>query len=389
MLTRSSINDENWNLPPNVAFSFQRVQSLFPTSRLVHDPDRRHEFVKREQDIHAIEVTLENGEQRTVAQLLEDTFTDAIVVIKDGTIVAEQYFNGMTVDSHHLMNSVTKSVFGMLAGIAVERGELDPAEQVTHYLPDFANTAWEGASVRQVLDMTAGIHYEEAYENPETDFWQHARVFGWRPQLETTPGTVREYAKTLNEKAQGHGEVYTYRTICTDVLGMLIEAAMQRPLLELVQDELWSKLGCRHDAVIVNDATGFPFAGAGLSATARDLGCFGTMLLNNGTMDGEQVVPASWVRDTLDADAPTKRCFEKSSYSEIMPGWHYRNQCWIPASWGRDALLGLGIHGQTLLVDQANGVVIAKFSSQPEHDDEALYLASIAMVNAIAQELGK
>jgi CubicO group peptidase (beta-lactamase class C family) len=388
MTEKACITAANWNQPENVTTSFQQVQRLFPSLRLEHNPEARFHLGREERNVLGIEVPTGGDHVQTVGDVLAATHTDAFVVVKDESVVAEHYFNGMTADRHHLLNSVTKSFVGMLAGIAADRGLLDPDTLLTEYLPEFSQSAWAGATVRQVLDMTAGAHYTEDYADSKAGFWREASVVGWCPP---PAGSIRapglfEFARSLRETDQQHGEKFYYRTVCTNVLGMVIERAMHKPLAELLNEELWAKLHTDHDGSLVVDPHGFPYVGAGLSACARDVARFGMMLLDDGHYAGNQIVPAAWIQDTVQGDATSRACFSDSKYGELMPGWHYRNQFWMPAL-GRDILLGIGIHGQALFVDKTTETVIVKLSSQPTMEIFEMHMAGIAAMDAIAKSL--
>jgi CubicO group peptidase (beta-lactamase class C family) len=112
------------------------------------------------------------------------------------------------------------------------------------------------------------------------------------------------------------------------------------------------------------------------------------MLLNGGKLDSEQIIPAAWIEDTLEGNRTCKACFADSKYGEILPGWHYRNQFWVPAL-GRDVLLGLGIHGQALFVDKTTQTAIVKFSSQPTMEDIEMHIAGIAAMDAVSIALAE
>ncbi|MEM9759637.1 MAG: serine hydrolase, partial [Pseudomonadota bacterium] len=270
------------------------MQSLFPTCRLASGGSSPFNFGEAVRDLNDIAYSRYNGEAGTVRQMIADSFTDSFLVVKSGAIVSEQYFNHMAVDSLHLMNSVTKSFVGMLAGIAVQRDLLDPAALVTSYLPGLDNSAWDGATVRHLLDMTAGANYGEDYTDLKADFWQETSVVGWRPDLLTgsTPETLYEYARALRGKDQQNGEKFHYRTVTTNVIGLILEEVMGRPLGELLTDELWTKLSPRNDANVVVDRAGALYVGAGMSACTRDLALFGSLMIGDGRIGGEQILPA-------------------------------------------------------------------------------------------------
>ena len=296
-------------------------------------------------------------------------------------------FSRLTIDVASFLASAAGIVasFLVLAGVAVAEGQLEPDALVTRYLPNFEGTAWSETTVRYLLDMTAGVDYQEEYADPQTDFWKEAAVVGWRPALvdDSTPTTLSEYARSLSGQDQLNGSRFHYRTVTTNVIGMILERVMGAPLGDLLSERIWSRLATRHEASIVVDRSGFPYVGAGMSTCARDLVNFGMMLNDNGQFNGQQIVPASWIEDTLRGDATSQQCFADGDYGEVMEGWHYRNQVWV-ADPGRGIMLAIGIHGQTVYMDRTSNVVIVKLSSQPESVDLALYLDAFAAMSAIA-----
>ncbi len=333
-------------------------------------------------------VDTEVGERQTVEELLAATHTDALLVIKNEKIIAEHYFNGMAAHQRHLLNSVTKSFVGMLAGIAVARGHMNVHDVVKDHVPALADSVWASATIRQLLDMNASVAYDEVYDEPGSGFCEESALVGWRPAMpgDRHCGSLIDFAGALEAAEPAHGEEYCYRTVCTNVLGMVVEQAMRRPLTVLLHEELWQRMRAESDAAVVIDEVGFPYVGAGLNTSARDLACFGLMLVNHGAIDGQQVIPADWIADTLRGDNDCKARFQSGKYGELMPGWHYRNQCWIPAL-GRDVILGLGIHGQALFADLTTNTVIVKFSSQPAAEIPEMHLAGVAAMDAISIHL--
>jgi CubicO group peptidase (beta-lactamase class C family) len=321
--------------------------------------------------------------------MVEGSSCDALLVAQGGCLVAEHYFNEMGPHSHHLLNSITKSFVGMLTGIGAARGQLETSSPITRYLPELGTSAWRGTTVRHLLDMTAAARYSEDYADPTTDFWQEAAVVGWRPALvdDRTPSNLLDFARSLDGQDMENGSRFVYRTVCTNVLGMILERAMRAPLARLLETELWSQLATEHDASIVVDRARFPYAGAGMSATARDLVNFGLMMINDGRLGGRQVVPASWVADTIAGDDTSRDCFARGEYGEVMPGWHYRNQVWVASS-APTVMLAIGIHGQLVYMDKGRDLVIVLLSSQPEPLDVSLELQVLSGVQSIASWLG-
>jgi len=378
----------NWGVAPNNRWSFQHMQSLFPTRRLSRDGSTpSHVYEKTEINLQDVSYLRSNGDLSNVKQMLDDSFTDSFLVIKSGTIVNEQYFNNMTVDTHHLVNSVTKSFVGMLAGIAVDQELLDTEALVTQYLPELDSSAWEGATVRHLLDMTAGAQYQEDYTDPETDFWKETAVVGWRPALvdANTPDSLFAYAKSLEGKDQVDGEKFHYRTVTTNVIGMILEKVMNKSLGDLLADNIWAQLSPRHDANVITDKNGGLYVGAGMSACTRDLANFGLMMTHGGKFNEQQVVPKQWIDDTILGDSSSSQCYEDSEYAALGLS-HYRNQVWV-----RDAeqsvVLALGIHGQIIYMDKNRDVVIVKLSTQPESVDLEMFVDAFSAMDSVAQSL--
>jgi CubicO group peptidase (beta-lactamase class C family) len=141
-----SRDDRNRGRPPHNRWSFQHVQELFPTCRLARDPSAALVLPAQRQDILQLNFEAVDGASTSLGELLGKACCDAFLVLHDGHLVAEHYFNGMTVSSHHLLNSITKSFVGMLAGIAVDRDQLAQSSLVTRYLPELDNAAWRGTT---------------------------------------------------------------------------------------------------------------------------------------------------------------------------------------------------------------------------------------------------
>ena len=381
------ITTENWGFPPYNRTSFRHVQQLFPTCRLACDPVQYIPYPRSLQDVLDVRCSVRDGTSPTVRQVLQTSDTDAFAVLYQGKVVAEHFVDGMGPDDHHLLNSVSKSFVGTLAGIAVQKGLLDTEAPLLHYLPDFVSSGWAGTSVRHLLDMTAGVKYGEDYDDPNADFWHETSVVGWRPRLRhaNSPTTLREYARVLEGKDQEDGAAFHYRTVDTCVLGMVLEAALGAPLQQSLNDLLWQPLHTRHDAAIVIDADHFPYVGAGMNTCAEDLLRFGAMMVNDGRVDGVQVVPSDWIDDTLCGNDSVRAQFASGSYSNMV-GWHYRNQVWVRGG-ERPVMFAMGIHGQLIYMDKARQLVVMKLSSQPQPVNPPLWRETFDAIDAIGDWL--
>jgi len=382
-----SFSSANWGYPPHNRASFQQVQQLFPTTRLAHGSGPATTLAGAPRSISDLSYTGLDGNPRTIAEMLDDTWTDAFLVVKNGEILYEDYRNNMGPDSLHLLNSVSKSFLGMLIGILVAEGAIDPAQPLTTYLPEFSSTGFRNTTVQQALDMTGAVAYTEDYADRQADFWHETAVVGWRPALvrRDSPATLFDYACNLRETEQLDGEHFHYRTVFTNVVAMAVERATNTGVATLIEQKLWQRLGPEQDACVVVDSSGFPYFGAGMNACARDLARFGQMLVQNGNYNSQQIVPAQWIRDTLEGNAELRRLYAASDYADMTPGGHYRNQMWADAA--NAQLMCIGIHGQTIIADQSSGVVVVKLSTHPESAEMPLFADTFAAMRMLCATL--
>lgn len=383
------ITPANWNQAPYNRVSFQQVQQLFPTARLSRGatPPTLLRGQASPAELRDISYTGMDRQTHTVEHFVRHSYTDAFLVLKNGSIVLEQYFNDMAPHSHHLLNSVSKSFVGMLAGILVAEGYLDPERSIASYVPELQHSALAKSSVQDALNMTAAVRFGEDYDQHADDFWQEAAVVGWRPNLVSanTPASLLDYAASLTETEQADGEHFHYRTVLTNVVGMVLQRVAERPLQSVLQERLWQRLGAEQDASVVVDQLGFPYMGAGMSACARDLARFGELLRNDGYYNDQQIVPAAWVQQTRAGSDGLRHLFAHSDYARMIRGGHYCNQTWADAAAG--VLLCVGIHGQTIHTNQRTGVVIVKLSSHPQPADLTLYGETWRALNALTEAL--
>jgi CubicO group peptidase (beta-lactamase class C family) len=371
----------NWQTGPWNRWSFQHVSELIPTARISRGQCPVWELGAEPANLDGLNFEASVG-RTTVAAHLERSYTDGFLVLHRGRIVTEQYFNGMTRETRHLLQSVSKSITGSLAGVLVGDGRLHPEAALTEYVAELHGTSFESATVRQLLDMATGTRFTEDYEDPEADVNQYETASGWRPSSNgRDEQSLLGYILGL-ENHRAHGEVFEYRSILTDLLGVVLERAAHRRFAELLSDLVWARLGAEDDAEVTVDLGGTALADGGISTTLRDLARFGQMHLQGGSADGRQVVPASWVNDIRYADEQCRRTFSASEEAEKLaicepsalvcyPRGHYRNQWWVPDPLV-GVLLGSGIYGQTLYVNMFANVVIAKVSSQPLAFDREL-----------------
>lgn len=273
-------------------------QAYLPTVR-VAPGDRRSTLPERPVDL--LDVTYEHdGRVKTVEEFITTTETDGLVFAHGGEVVAEHYANGWSPDVRHQMWSVTKSVVSALVGIAVDEGRVGSVDDpIEAYIGELAGTAWEGATVRNLLHMESGVHWDGdtpvLVENTQVQQWVQMAL-----DLYTDGAlgqTRNEFLASLPRVAEP-GTAFSYNSGNTQVLAWILETVYERPFHEVLSDELWTPAGMADDAEILTDRVGDAVASQSLYARSHDWLRFGEVLRNGGrAADGTQVVPEAWVEE--------------------------------------------------------------------------------------------
>jgi CubicO group peptidase (beta-lactamase class C family) len=376
------VTPDNWQEGPWNRWSYQRVSMVLRTAQIARG-GRVRRLAQRQRDLSMVSFADASGRATTVGEMLATTWTDGCVVLHDGAIVFERYFNGMSEATPHLFQSVSKSVTGALAGILVHDGRLDPDRLIGDYLPELRESGFGDATVRHALDMLVSVVYREDYDDPQSELQQHDRAAGWRSLLPGDVEGVYQLARTIRRDAE-HGHVFQYCSLTTDVLGWVLARATGLPFAELLSREIWSQIGAEHDALITVDRFGSPATNGGICTTLRDLARFGQVILQDGWYNGRQIVPPAWIDDTRFAgDVET---FARGANTARYPGGAYRNQWWVMND-DHGTFFGSGIYGQHLWLDPAARVVIAKFSSRPAALDLELGDLTLRGFAAIARSV--
>jgi CubicO group peptidase (beta-lactamase class C family) len=373
--------------PPYNRWGFQHMRELMPTAEIYRGAGPVRELPQRPCDLSSFNFEAADGARRTVREMVDLSYADALVVLHDGALVYEQYENGMGPASQHQMMSVTKSLVGTLALQLAHEGLIDESRGVIEYLPELAGSAWDDASVRHALDMSTGIRFEEVYDFEEGDVARYAFASGFAPTPEgySGPRTIPELFPQY-PKAGEHGEMFHYVTPNTDVVGWIIARVTGQSFSRVFSERVWSRLGTERDAYIIRDAIGMEMAGAGFNATARDLARFGQLLLDDGACDGQQLL-APEVVATIRAGGD-RAAFARGAgdWGPVWEGWSYRAFWWVTHN-THSAFTGIGINGQWLYVDPTARVVIVQQSSYPTSDQPDADAVCLPGFHAIARHL--
>jgi CubicO group peptidase (beta-lactamase class C family) len=305
----------NWRNHPYSEWAFSHVRELIPTADIPNTPEGVRALGTALEDLSHVNVT----DGMSLAQYLDATWTDGYLVLQDGAIVHEAYRNALVPMRQHILMSVSKSMLGVLAGILAHKGKLDLAAPVTLYVPEVRGTAWNKATVQNVLDMRAGIDFNEDYEITSGPIIEYRKATGWNPLGEgEQPSDLRSFFSTLTESDGPHEGRFHYVSPNTDLAAWIIERATGTRYADLMSEHLWQPMGAGSPAYITVDRFGAPRAAGGMCVTLRDLARVGQLIADGGMAGTTQVIAPEWIEDTLTGGDRTG--LERRRLRRLFPG---------------------------------------------------------------------
>lgn len=360
----------NWRTSPYSRWAFHHVREIVPSADIRHDPENIWPLQESFVNLGGLNIDCDAMGVMSLAGYINYANIDAMIVLHRDQIVFEQYDHGMTRYHPHILMSVSKSVLGMLSGVLEAQGLLDTSKPAAFYIPELKTTAYKETTVRQLLDMRAGIDFDEDYLATSGPIIDYRKATGWNPLTENeVSGDLRSFYQTLSDSKGPDGGVFSYVSPNTDLMAWVIERACGNNYADILSEHLWQPMGAESSAYITVDKLGAPRAAGGVCTTLRDLARAGRLLANGGKRDNLQVLPKGWTEDLINKS--DKAAWDKGNFSDMFPDqpMSYRSKWYVShpspvdeAQW----FIALGIHGQYIFVDPANEFVMVNFSSDPE-----------------------
>jgi CubicO group peptidase (beta-lactamase class C family) len=288
------------------------------------------------------------GRDLSLDDYLERNPTTGLLIARGDTILVERYRYGRT-DRHRFTSwSMAKTVTAMLVGIAIAEGRIRSVDDLAAaYVPELAGTEYGRTSLRHLLQMSSGVQFSEQYTGSDdvsrlvTDTFRLLGAGG--------PRAVTAF----NQRAAPAGTKFSYASVETQVLGLVVRGATNRPPAEYLQSRIWQLIGAEADATWLVDRSGQEATFCCLNAVLRDYARLGLLLAHDGNWRGRQIIPAAWVMDatTVRADQPHLRP------GTATPFLGYGYQTWIQP--GERRMFSLrGVRGQLIYVDPQSKLVM-------------------------------
>ena len=293
------------------------------------------------------------GKEHRLSDVLEELDTTALVIIQDGKLIHESYYQGTARDDLRISWSVAKSFMSGLYGGAINEGLIDISKPVDHYVPDLQGTAYASVTLKNILNMSSGVRFNEDYLDQSSDINKMGRVIA-------LGGSMDDYAASLEDRQFEPGTRWQYVSIDTHVAAMALRQVTDKSLHQLWEETYGAHLGMGLSPYYLVDGEDTAFALGGLNLRTRDYAKFGQLFLQNGEWGGRQIIPSDWVAASTRDHAP---------HLHPIRGTGYGYQWWVPMPQsGPNAgdFFAVGIYGQYIYVNPSANLVIAKNAADRE-----------------------
>jgi len=305
-----------------------------------------------------------------IEQWITDRTITSLAVLKDGALVHESYYQGTDPDDLRISWSIAKSYLSALLGVLLEEGAIASIDDpVTQYAPSLKGGAYDGASIRNVLNMASGVTFDEDYLDQSSDINKMGRVLA-------LGGSMDGFAVDLSETFAEPGTDWQYVSIDTHIISMVIRSATGVEIASLLSEKIIKPMGLEASPYYLTDGNGVAFVLGGLNLRTRDYARMGQMFLQNGAYNGQQIVPADWVAVSTVPSAPTS-----------ADEYGYGYQWWMPRDGREGEFLARGVYGQYIYINRPLGVVIASNAADRKFREAGVSDYNLEIFRKIAEGL--
>jgi len=355
--------------------NFRNMDDIYPVSRLMPAPSPTS--YPKTLDYKLPENFDFSGDLINTRDFLEKTAMEGLMIHHNDTIIYEEYRNDFREDQTHISWSVSKSIVSTLLGIAYDDGLFKLEEPITKYLPQYKDTGYDGVRIKDILQMSSGVRFNEDYGDFNSDINRFGRVFAMGKSLE-------DFSKTLQNEREP-GTYCQYVSIDTQVLGQLLKEITGKSISEYYKEKLWIPLGMEDHAEWIVDNTGMEVALGGLNMTLRDYAKIGQFLLHEGSWNGEQLLSKEWIKMATTPDAPHLLPGKQANSNNIQG---YAFQWWIP-EFPEGDFYATGIHDQYIYIHPRSKTVITVLSANHRFNERELWgkRPHVYLFKSIVQDL--
>lgn len=309
------------------------------------------------------------NDETTLETYIENNHIGGVLVLQNDKILLEAYGNQTSEKTVWTSFSVAKSVSSMLLGAALKDGFIESMEDpLEKYIPELKNEDYGKVTVRQLLTMTSGIAWNEDYADEHSDVAQM-----YQAECEGNEAHILTYMKSLKSEHQP-GSRWNYSTGETDLLGILIQKATGKNLAEYLSEKIWKPWGMESQAYwLADECSELSIGGSGISATLRDYGRIGSLMLHQGKRNGKKLLADEWTKDATSLLIKTGD--DNSGYGYL---WWLDNE---------GSYMAVGIFGQMVYINPKKNLVIAQFAAWPHAASKELSRNRQEFIKAVERSL--
>ena len=359
-ISELDINLNNWRTHPYNRIAFSNIEKILPTS-IIKKGINSVRFKNKFEDLKSLTFLNKYKEHQSLKEYLKKNFTDMFLVIKKGNKVFEWFSENQNSNKSHILFSISKSLTGLIAGVLIEKRLIDESKNITFYIPEVKNSAYDNATIRNLLDMTVSSNFHEEYLDKSGLFNLYRQATGFNPRDKDTKIGLKGFLKLIPKSHNTHGNNYQYCSPNTDLLGWIIERVTNKKFSEFFSEEIFQKCNPNFNAFVTLDNEGSPRTAGGICMNINDLAKIAELVRCRGSLENNQIIKENTIARLIDykADYP----WPSVERGRLFPKGGYRSK-WYQTGHKNKEICAIGIHGQWIWVDQIKEVSIVMFSSR-------------------------
>ena len=358
----NKISLENWRTHPYNRIAFSKVDNILPYE-VIHKGKKEIRFDSKIEDLSSLEFYNKYNEKQTIINFFENNLTDSFQLFKKGNKIFEWFDNYNLRSNRHILFSVSKSLTSLAIGLLVETKLIDTNQEITFYIPEVKNSAFDNATIRNLLDMTISTKFKEEYLDKTGIFNLYREATGFNPKTSDNNIGLKDFLKLMPKSKEKHGSHYHYCSPNTDLLGWIIEKVTGTSFGNYFAKEIFQKCRPQYNAFITLDHENSPRTAGGICMVIDDLAKLSEMVRCKGSLENRQIIKERTISELIDYNNDYN--WPSIEKGNLFPNGSYRSK-WYQTGLENKEIYASGIHGQKIWIDPLNEISIIMFSSRKQ-----------------------
>ena len=356
----NGISLENWRSYPFNRTAFYNIEKILPIT-IIEKGSNSSNALSKHEDLSSLSFTNKYQEKQNITDFLQKSLSDNFVIIQRGNKVYEWFNDNKQKNKQHILFSVSKSLTGLATGLLIENNLIDINKEITIYIPEVKNSAYDKATVKNLLDMTISTDFKEEYLDNFGLFNLYRQATGFNPKKIGTKIGLKGFLKLMPKSQNPHGNKYQYCSPNTDLLGWIIERVTNKKFSEFFSEEIFQKCKPNFNAFITLDDEGSPRTAGGICMNIEDLSKIAELVRCRGSIENKQIIKESTIAELIDYKA--EHPWPSVEKGRLFPKGGYRSK-WYQTGHSNKEICAIGIHGQWIWIDPIKEISIVMLSSR-------------------------